>query len=118
MLDHHEPICRNIQQGKCYSSRHEDFKKGGNARRNLINKSYQASAIFGTEIDQQVMDWLHDRGHGASEYNNTDYCLKVLKMELLIRLFMDITYCKFDEAEPKIFYHFAKRKKDKPSAAP
>ena len=91
---------------------------GERARHNLINKLHQASAVFGTEIDQQVMDWLQDRGYGASEYNNTDYCLKVLKMELLIRLFMDITYCSYNEAEPKIFYHFGKREKSKPSAAP
>ena len=60
MLEHHEPVCRYIKQGKCYSSRHNDFHKGGKARHNLINKSHQASAVFGTEIDQQVMDWLQD----------------------------------------------------------
>ena len=42
MLEHHEPVCRYIKQGKCYSSRHNDFHKGGKAshERILNSKNY------------------------------------------------------------------------------
>ena len=73
-------------------------------------------AVFGIENDEVVFEWVHKK-YGHSEFNRTDYCQKVLKVELLIRLFMDITYCSYDDAELKMLHHFKHRKQVKPPAA-
>ena len=98
LLDHHKPICQNIISGKCYSRRNEEYKQGQKKRKALTWQSAWPMRIFSAEVDQCVADWLVGNiCQGDSRM--IDYCLRVLKMELAIRLLMDFAMCCYDEAE-------------------
>ena len=98
MLNHHEPICSQIRSGDCPSRRHQDYQKGGKTRRNL-DYQIHSMRVFSDEAHEVAEKWLQRKFCRNGNQRALDYCLRVLQMELFIRIFMDVKGCSYDEAE-------------------
>ena len=97
-LNHHEPICSKIRSGDCPSRRHQDYQKGGKTRRNL-DYQIHSMRVFSDEAHEVAENWLRRKFCRNGNQRALDYCLRVLQMELFIRIFMDFKGCSYDEAE-------------------
>ena len=66
--------------------------------------SYQMNSIhvFADETHEVVERWLIKEFYKDGNPKDLDYCLRVLQMEIFIRIFMDITLCSYTEAESKV----------------
>ena len=101
LLDHYKPICQKIKNGACKSRRHRDYLSGGKAKRDL---SFQINSmrVFSDEAHEVTENWLRKEFCKDGNPAKLDYCLRVLQMELFIRIFMRFTHCSYDEAEDKM----------------
>ena len=96
LLEHHEPVCKNIRDGTCFSRRHQQYKTSSMRDRVLLDKeASRPLRIFSEEVDNFVVDWMMEN------FENANW-KEVLKMELFLRVLMDFDLCSYDEAEIKM----------------
>ena len=55
--------------------------------------------VFSDEQHEFVERWLLNEFCESGNYRHVDHCLRVLQPELLIRIYMDVHKCSFEEAE-------------------
>ena len=101
LLNHHEAICSKVRNGECPSWRHDAYKKGGKARRNLTFQIH-SMRVFSDASHLVAEEWLRSKFCRNGNQKALDYCLRVLQMELFIRIFMDFSACSYKEAEEKM----------------
>ena len=58
--------------------------------------------VFSDEQHEFVERWLMKEFCRDGDHRQLDHCLRVLQPELFIRIFMDVTNCCYDEAEPQM----------------
>ena len=101
LVNHHLPTCKLIHTGKIISKRHEVYRKGHKARRDLDFQCY--SVRYFTDDQQDFAIQLLKREfckHGSTKPLN--YILRVLKEEIFIRIFADLMSIGYTAADRKM----------------
>ena len=98
MFEHFKPACISIQKGQCKSRQHDQYKLGMKARQTL-SLQINSMHVFSHEAHEVAENWLQKEFCVDGNPRQLDYALRVLQMELFIRIFMHLTHVSYENAE-------------------
>ena len=101
LLDHHKPLCARIRSGACPSKRHNDYRRGGRVRRNLDFQIYSMK-VFSDQAPDVFEEWMFKNLVKNGNVDVIDHSLRVLQMELFMRIYADVTHCVLDKVEDRM----------------